>query len=209
MEDLVSLPDSHNSTYLDPKDLKGLRKKRILLHCCCAPCASYVIKHLKTTYDITLFFYNPNIEPFEEYIKRKMDIEKLAAMQSLHNDGEVKILTSEYDNHLFSDIVRPYVDEPEGGLRCRFCYEMRLRETAVKAKEFGFDIFGTTLSVSPHKDAKIINDCGERLAHEYNILYLSADFKKNNGYMQSVELSKKFGLYRQNYCGCYYSIKKS
>jgi len=178
---------------------------RLLLHCCCAPCASYVIKHLESEYDITLFFYNPNIEPYEEYIRRYNELERLSVMYSLLYKKRIDILKSDYDNAIFTEAVRAYKDESEGGVRCRLCFDIRLGETARQAKAFGFDIFGTTLSVSPHKNAAILNDSGITQSTEHNILYLEADFKKENGYMQSVELSKRYELYRQNYCGCIYS----
>lgn len=179
--------------------------KRLLLHCCCAPCASYVIKYLQPEYNISLLFYNPNIEPYGEYCKRKEELEKLAVMYSLHYKTKFDIVDCEYDNVKFRNSVNSLEDEPEGGLRCKLCFELRIGETARKAKELGFDIFATTLSVSPHKNAAVLNDSGIAQSAEHNILYLQADFKKQNGYMLSVELSKEYGLYRQNYCGCNYS----
>ena len=195
-------------------------KKRLLLHCCCAPCATHVIESLLLEYDITLFFYNPNIEPFEEYEKRKNELLKLIKIYSLQwgsTDGtseesktsektdektHLHLLESSYDNNIFADRVNLLQKEPEGGERCKVCFDIRLGETAKRAKEEGFDIFASTLSVSPHKNAVVLNDSGITQSADHNILYLQADFKKNNGYIQSVELSKKYGLYRQGYCGC-------
>jgi len=195
-------------------------KKRLLLHCCCAPCATHVIESLLQNYEITLFFYNPNIEPFEEYKKRKNELLKLIKIYSLpcgsadnqqngsrtsgemQENAQLQMLESDYDNNIFADRVNLLRNEPEGGQRCRICFDIRLGETAKRAKEEGFDIFASTLSVSPHKNAVVLNDSGITQSADHNILYLQADFKKNNGYIQSVELSKKYGLYRQGYCGC-------
>jgi len=151
-------------------------------------------------YNVTLFFYNPNIEPHEEYEKRKKELVKLLEKASL--SSELKLLDKEYDNAAFVDAALSLRDEPEGGERCRVCFELRLKETAARAVAGEFDVFGTTLSVSPHKDANLLNEIGTRIASEYDVKYLSSDFKKNNGYKRSVELSKKYGLYRQEYCGC-------
>jgi len=175
-------------------------KPRLLLHCCCAPCASYVLESLIPLYDCTVLFYNPNIEPGDEYEKRRGELDKLLARNSLLEN--VKILDCKYDNDTFVQTVGQLRSEPEGGIRCTICYEQRLRETAKRAKDGNFDIFTTTLSVSPHKNAKVLNEIGDKLAMEYGVGYLRSDFKKHDGYRQSVELSKKYGLYRQNYCGC-------
>ena len=177
-------------------------KQRLLLHCCCAPCASYALECLIPLYDCTVLFYNPNIEPYYEYEKRRGELDKLLARNSLLKN--VEILDCKYDNDTFVQAVGQLRSEPEGGIRCTICYELRLRETAKRAKDGNFDIFTTTLSVSPYKNAKILNDIGAGLAVEYGIGYLRSDFKKHDGYRRSVELSKKYGLYRQNYCGCMY-----
>ena len=151
-------------------------------------------------YNITVLFYNPNIEPQEEYEKRKKELIKLLDEASFPSD--VIMLENEYDNAAFSTAALSLRDEPEGGARCRVCFELRLSETAARAKAGEYDVFATTLSVSPHKDAKLINEIGAQIASEYGIKYLASDFKKNDGYKRSVELSKKYGLYRQEYCGC-------
>jgi len=175
-------------------------KPELLLHCCCAPCASYVIEYLIKQYNISLLFYNPNIEPYNEYEKRKNELYEYVRKASF--SSHVNILNCEYDNEIFTDAVLALRKEPEGGKRCRVCYDLRLKKTAAAAAEGKYGFFATTLSVSPHKDACILNEIGIRLAEEYKISYLNEDFKKHDGYKRSVELSKQFALYRQNYCGC-------
>jgi len=175
-------------------------KKRMLLHCCCGPCASYVLEHLVPNYNITVFFYNPGIEPAEEFEKRKSELLRLLSEAEFAAD--VDFLESEYDNNTFVGTVKPLRNQPEGGPRCAICYEMRLRKTAQRAASGRYDIFTTTMSVSPQKNAKLLNEIGQKASEEFVVEYLSADFKKNNGYLRSVELSKQFGLYRQEYCGC-------
>jgi len=175
-------------------------KPNILLHCCCAPCASHVIECLLPQYNVALLFYNPNIEPHDEYDKRKKELTKLLFKASL--TSKVKLLECEYDNAAFKNAALSLRKEPEGGARCRMCFDLRLAETAHRAKAGEFDIFTTTLSVSPHKNAELLNEIGSRIANECGIEYLQADFKKKNGYKRSIELSGQYGLYRQNYCGC-------
>jgi len=154
-------------------------------------------------YEITAFFYNPNIEPYDEYKKRKNELIKLLQIYSLpKKKTPIQLLECDYDNNIFADRVNLLRNEPEGGERCRVCFDIRLGETARRAKEGNFDIFATTLSVSPHKNVAVLNDSGITQSTDHNILYLKEDFKKNNGYIWSVELSKKYGLYRQSYCGC-------
>ena len=185
----------------DPGTSKLLQKKqRLLLHCCCAPCASHVLELLVPVYECTVIFYNPNIEPFEEYEKRKKELNKLMARNSLLSG--VSVIDVDYSNDVFTKAVNALRDESEGGVRCRVCFELRLRETAIYAAEGKFDIFTTTLSVSPHKNSALLNEIGSRLAEEYGIGYLVSDFKKQDGYKHSVELSEKYNLYRQDYCGC-------
>ena len=185
-------------------------KQKLLLHCCCAPCATHVINSLHELYDITLFFYNPNIEPEEEYEKRKNELNKLVNIYSLHSSSlehqpdslRLLMLECDYNNNIFADKVNLLRNEPEGGRRCKVCFDIRLGETARRAKAEGYDLFATTLSVSPHKNSAVLNDSGIKQSADHNILYLNTDFKENNGYIQSVELSKEYGLYRQRYCGC-------
>ena len=178
-------------------------KKKILLHSCCGPCSSSVIERLKDYFDITVLYYNPNIEPKEEYIKRKN--EQIRLLKELNIDFmDISYLNEEYHNKVVG-----FEKEPENGARCPLCYELRMEKTAILAKENGYDYFGTTLTVSPHKPSKIINEIGLKLQDKYNILYLVSDFKKEDGYKRSIELSKEYNLYRQDYCGCLYSRREN
>ncbi|MCL2425285.1 MAG: epoxyqueuosine reductase QueH [Oscillospiraceae bacterium] len=175
-------------------------KPNLLLHCCCAPCACYVIEQLCDEYKVSLLFYNPNIEPLSEYEKRKYEIIRL--LEKVSYSTEIDLLNCEYENAVFSDAVSSLRDQPERGIRCDICFGLRLEETARRAKDEKFDIFTTTLSVSPLKNATLLNEIGHRAAEKYDVKYLEANFKKRDGYKHSIELSKKLGLYRQNYCGC-------
>ena len=176
-------------------------KPSILLHSCCAPCSTTVIERLKDYFDITIIYYNPNIEPISEYEKRKKEQIKII------NKYDIKYIDCDYDNDLFHEMSKGLESVPERGIRCHKCYRLRLEYTARIAKDNGYDFFGTTLTVSPHKLSKVINEIGLDLESIYNVKYLVSDFKKNNGYKNSIELSKKYNLYRQNYCGCIYSRK--
>ena len=178
-------------------------KKKILLHSCCAPCSSYVIEYLTNYFDLGILYYNPNISPEEEYIKRVNELQRLISEMPLKN--EVKFIEGRYEPHKFYEAVRGYEKAPEGGERCFICYEMRMREAAIMAKELGYDYFTTTLTISPLKNAAKINEIGQDLEREYNVKHLPSDFKKNNGYKRSIELSKEYDLYRQNFCGCVFS----
>ena len=173
---------------------------RLLLHCCCAPCASYVLEYLSPFFEISILFYNPNIFPEDEYYKRKAELQKLLSQASYPN--RVDMLDCAYEPEAFAAVATPFLEEPEGGRRCRECFTLRLGETARRAKEGGYDYFTTTLSVSPHKDAAVLNEIGDKLAKEHGVGYLIADFKKRDGYKRSVNLSNQYGLYRQTYCGC-------
>ena len=172
---------------------------RLLLHCCCAPCASYVIEYLSPYFDITVLFYNPNIRPRAEYDKRRAELLRLLACVSHPHPKEGNC---GYDGDSFEAVAAELWDEPEGGRRCLACFDLRLDETARRAREGGFDYFATTLTVSPHKDAAAINDIGAKAADKHGVNYLRSDFKKRGGYNRSIELSRQFGLYRQTYCGC-------
>lgn len=172
----------------------------LLLHSCCAPCSSYCITYLKEYFDITILYYNPNIEPIEEYYKRKEEQIRLC------NSFGIEVLDCDYDNELFHETIHGLETEPEGGNRCFKCYELRLRKTASLASNF--DYFGTTLTVSPFKNSNRLNEIGLLLAEEFHIAYLISDFKKKEGYKKSIELSKKYNLYRQDFCGCIYSMKE-
>lgn len=174
-------------------------KPTILLHSCCAPCSTAVIERLKDYFDITILYYNPNIEPFEEYEKRKKEQIKIIEMYNL------KYMDCDYDNELFHEMSLGLENVPERGIRCHKCYNLRLDYTAKKAKSNNFDYFGTTLTVSPYKLSNVINEIGLNLETIYGIKFLVSDFKKENGYKKSIELSNTYGLYRQNYCGCIFS----
>ena len=173
---------------------------RLLLHCCCAPCASSVLEYLSPFFDISCLFYNPNIRPKQEYDKRRAELIKLLSQAEYPNG--VRLLESDYDPGVFDEAAAPYRDEPEGGLRCSLCFDLRLSQTAKNAKESGFDYFTTTLSVSPLKNAAVLNEIGEAAALRFGVRYLQSDFKKRDGYKRSVVLAKQYGLYRQSYCGC-------
>lgn len=178
---------------------------KLLIHSCCAPCSSYVLEYLSSHFNITIFYYNPNIYPEDEYIRRVDEQKNLIKAMPLKSP--VKFTQGEYFPKDFYDTVKGYEAEHEGGKRCFLCYGMRLKEAAKLAKENGFDYFTTTLSISPHKNAEKLNEIGEQLAKEYGVSYLPSDFKKKNGYKRSIELSKEYNLYRQDYCGCIYSKK--
>lgn len=175
---------------------------KLLLHVCCAPCSSYVLDYLSDYFDITVLYYNPNISPYEEYEKRMN--EEIRLINEM-NKKNIKILECDYDNHLFEEIAQGLEQVPEGGIRCYKCYQLRLEKTAQIAKENKFDYFTTTLTISPLKNSQILNKIGKDLEEKYNIKYLYSDFKKKEGYKKSIILSKKYNLYRQNYCGCIYS----
>ncbi len=186
-------------------DRAGKEKKvpRLLLHSCCAPCSSYVLEYLSQYFSITLFYFNPNIYPPEEYEKRVEEQARLIEEQPhLH---PVTLLKGDYVPKRFFEAVKGHEKDREGGERCFLCYELRLREAAEKAAEGGFDYFATTLSISPLKNAEKLNQIGERIGAELGVAYLPSDFKKKGGYQRSVELSREYGLYRQNFCGCIYS----
>lgn len=182
---------------------RGDRKPKLLLHSCCAPCSSYVLEYLSEIFDMTLYFYNPNITEKEEYEKRFLEWKRLCA------DFPVKVEEGKYEPEKFLEMAEGMEEMPEGGTRCFLCYEMRMREAARVAAEQGADYFTTSLSISPHKNAAKINEIGERLSEEYGVKHLPSDFKKKNGYKRSIELSKEYHLYRQDYCGCIYSRRNT
>lgn len=181
------------------------KRKTLLLHGCCAPCSSYVLEYLTEFFDITLLYYNPNISPKEEYEKRLNEVKRLITQMPLKS--QVKIMEGRYLPEEFFDIAKGLEDLEEGKERCFRCYRLRLEEAAKICKEYGFDYFTTTLSISPHKNAQKLNEIGEELEKQYGVKYLYADFKKREGYKRSIELSRIYGLYRQNYCGCIFSKK--
>lgn len=176
---------------------------RLMLHSCCAPCSSYVIEYLNPYFNITVLYYNPNISPVEEYEKRKA--EQIRFIKEFDSVNPVHICDCDYDGEKYEEAIKGLENEPEGGLRCVKCFYLRLEETAKTAKKLNFDYFCTTLSISPLKNAELLNKIGKNLSEKYDIKYLPSDFKKREGYKRSVELSKKYNLYRQNFCGCVYS----
>lgn len=186
---------------------KSGRVPSLLLHACCAPCSSYVLEYLSEYFDITVFFYNPNISPEDELNKRSLELKRLISEMPLTNN--VKFIEGNYDSESFFEISKGLEDAREGGARCMKCYRMRLEETAKAAQKGGFDFFTTTLSISPLKNAGALNRMGGELADIYKVQYLYSDFKKKNGYKRSCELSKVYNLYRQNYCGCVFSKKEA
>lgn len=175
----------------------------LLLHSCCAPCSSYVLEYLSQHFHITIFYYNPNISHKEEYDRRIEEQQRL--ISDLPAKNPIQFLEGAYEPERYYEVAKGFEQSPEGGQRCFNCYELRLEESAKIAKENGFDYFTTTLSISPHKNASKLNEIGEQLSQKYNTPYLFADFKKKNGYKRSIELSKEYNLYRQDYCGCIYS----
>ena len=183
------------------------RVPALLIHSCCAPCSSYVLEYLSEYFKITVFYYNPNIYPESEYTKR------IAEQQKLIRDMEfrypVSFLAGKYDKEKFYEMAAGMEDLQEGGARCMKCYELRFSEAARQAVAGGFDYFTTTLSISPMKNAQKLNEIGLRVGKEYGVKYLVSDFKKKNGYKRSIELSKEYGLYRQDYCGCEFSMRRN
>ena len=175
----------------------------ILLHSCCAPCSSYCLEYLSKYAKITAFYYNPNITDENEYRHRVTELKRLIEEMPMVN--KAKFLEDDYNPDFFYNIAKGLENEPECGRRCIKCYELRLRKTAEEAVKGGFDYFTTTLTISPLKDAQVLNRLGIKLGEEYGVKYLPSDFKKNGGYQRSIELSKEYNLYRQNFCGCEYS----
>ena len=176
---------------------------KLLLHCCCAPCSSYVFEYLADFFDITAYFFNPNISPKEEYDFRAAELERLISV--MPQAKNIKPVVEHYDNDVFESAVKGFENEPEGGKRCLICYRLRLEKAAQYAKKNGFDMFCTTLSISPLKNADALNRIGGAVGEKYGIKYLYSDFKKKEGYKRSCRLSEQYSLYRQNYCGCVYS----
>lgn len=187
---------------------RGAQAPSLFLHSCCAPCSSYVLEYLCRFFQITVFYFNPNISPSEEYAKRVEEQKRLIEAYNRERKGyEISIVEGDYEPARFFEMAKGLENCPEGGERCFNCYELRLRETAGRAAEGGFDYFATTLTVSPLKNAQKLNEIGQALSAEYGVSWLPSDFKKKDGYKRSIELSAEYGLYRQNYCGCVYSYK--
>ncbi|HAG69009.1 MAG TPA: hypothetical protein DCL38_03440 [Lachnospiraceae bacterium] len=201
--------------------INGLNGRRptLLLHSCCAPCSSYCLRYLSGYFDITDMYYNPNITDREEYDKRSLELQRLIGIYnserareyggaSLPEELSIKYIEGEYEPGLFFSLVKGLEDVPEGGKRCYICYELRLRKAALTAREKGLEYFTTTLSISPLKNAVWINEIGERLSEEIGVKHLPSDFKKRDGFKISTELSARYGLYRQDYCGCVFSRRQ-
>ena len=175
----------------------------LFLHSCCAPCSSYVLEYLSKYFNITVFYYNPNIYPEEEYRKRVHEITRL--VNSMEFEHPVKLIEGHYDPQEFFQMAKGLEDLPEGGERCFKCYRLRMEEAAKLAEEGDYDYFTTTLSISPHKNAQVLNELGKEISDAFGVPYLYSDFKKKNGYRRSCELSTEYHLYRQDYCGCPFS----
>ncbi|MGB4660479.1 MAG: epoxyqueuosine reductase QueH [Mobilitalea sp.] len=188
------------------KLVKDRMRPKLLIHSCCAPCSSYVLEYLSEYFDITIFYYNPNIYPESEYARRVEEQQNL--IRSMPLPSVVNFIAGEYLPEDYYLSIKGLEKEPEGGRRCFACYELRLQKTIEIAKFEGFDYFTTTLSISPHKNAVKLNEIGEKLAKKYGISYLPSDFKKRSGFKRSTELSKIYDLYRQDYCGCVFSAKE-
>lgn len=177
----------------------GGEKKKLLLHSCCAPCSTACIERLSSYFDVTIYYYNPNLDTLEEFLLRAGEQQRYCRKLN------ITCIIEQYEKQDFIDAVNGYEGEKEGGIRCEKCFFLRLKKTAKKCKELCFDYFATTLTISPLKNANLINEIGQKLQEKEGVKYLPTDFKKDNGYLRSVELSGQNGLYRQNYCGCYYS----
>ena len=187
--------------------LDAATKPRLLLQCCCAPCSSGVLERLTEHFDLTLLYYNPNTWPEEEYLRRGAQFEKLLRGEGLTD--RIKLLVSDWRNEEFEAAAAGFEQEPEGGARCARCFRLRLEETARLARDDGYDWFCTTLSVSPHKNAALLNEIGQELAEKYGVPFLPSDFKKREGYKRSLVLSAEYDLYRQDYCGCRFSYAEA
>ncbi len=181
------------------------RVPSLLLHSCCGPCSSYCIEYLSQYFSITVFYYNPNIYPKEEYYTRVKEQEKF--IEQFKTKHPVSFIEGDYDTDSFYDIAKGLEQEPEKGIRCHKCYELRLRRTAEVAKEKGFDFFTTTLTISPMKESQVLNEIGQKVAEEIGVEWLVSDFKKKEGYKRSTELAREYDMYRQDYCGCVYSYR--
>ena len=186
-------------------EASGVRP-RLLLHSCCAPCSSYVLEYLNNWFDIDLYFYNPNIAPREEFDRRVAELIRLTS--SLPHEGRFEVIPGPYEEEAFLAACKGHEEDPEGGARCERCFRLRLGRTAKLAAERGSDYFATTLTISPLKNARLLNEIGEELAGQFGVPWLYSDFKKKNGYKRSCELSELYGLYRQDYCGCIFSRRE-
>ncbi len=178
-------------------------KPRLLLHCCCAPCSSATLERLQSAFDVDIYYYNPNIEPREEFNRRAGEEERF--IRAFRPDGQVRVFVAEYEHEAFEAVARGRENLPERGERCYLCYELRMRKTAEFARTHGYDCFTTSLSISPYKSSRWINEIGLKLEAETGVEFVWSDFKKKDGYRRSIELSREYSLYRQDWCGCVYS----
>lgn len=189
------------------KIVKGLKDQdkmpTLLLHCCCAPCSTHCLETLIEHFDVTTYFFNPNISPIEEYQQRLQELDRL--IKGMGYENKINQLHAHYQPQDFFDCAKGLENAPEGGERCAKCFYLRLKSTAQKAREGGFEYFSTTLTISPLKNAQLLNEIGMQVAQEEGVKWLPSDFKKKNGYINSIRLSEQYGLYRQNYCGCVFS----
>ena len=199
--------ENTSNAILDNTVQAEIRKNRLLLHSCCGPCSTACIERVLADYKVSIFFYNPCITDKEEYEKRKESQIKFlnAFNENLPEEDKVEFIEGEYLPEEFFEVAAEYADEPEGGLRCTECFKLRLDRTARAALKMGYDIFGTTLTVSPHKNYNLISAIGCEIGSKYNIEFLDIDFKKKAGFQRSIQMSKEYELYRQNYCGCEFS----
>ena len=199
--------ENTSNAILDNTVQAEIRKNRLLLHSCCGPCSTACIERVLADYKVSIFFYNPCITDKEEYEKRKESQIKFlnAFNENLPEEDKVEFIEGEYLPEEFFEVAAEYADEPEGGLRCTECFKLRLDRTARAALKMGYDIFGTTLTVSPHKNYNLISAIGCEIGNKYNIEFLDIDFKKKAGFQRSIQMSKEYELYRQNYCGCEFS----
>lgn len=177
-------------------------KQKLLLHVCCGPCSSAVMELLKKYFDITLYYYNPNIYPETEYWKREEEIRKVLTGLTY---TDIPLIVEEYDSKTYYDCIAGYEKDQEGGERCHICYRLRMEKAVQYAKDHNFDIFTTTLSISPYKNSDVLNNIGFELSERYGVEYLYSDFKKNNGYLRSCQITRDLNIYRQDYCGCVFS----
>lgn len=195
---------NYNRLFHETTEKEYDKKPSLLLHSCCAVCSSYVISLLLDVFDTTVLYYNPNIYPQAEYVKRKN--EQLRILSEIYGE-KAKYLDFDYDHGEFLTAATGFENEPEGGARCAKCFRLRLSKTAETAKKNGFDLFATTLTVSPHKNADVINKIGEELSKEYDVGWLYSDFKKQNGFLRSGEIAKQYSIYRQSFCGCEFAYR--
>ena len=179
----------------------------LLLHACCAPCSSHCLEYLSKYFRITVFYYNPNISPKEEYTRRIEEIKRF--VQEFKSENEITLIEGKYEPERFFQVVKGLEQEPEGGKRCEQCFKLRLSEAAKLAKELNADYYTTTLSISPLKNAELLNKIGKEEGDAIGVTHLPSDFKKKGGYARSIELSKEYNLYRQNFCGCVYSLQEA